>query len=621
MRERGRVVSAWEKVKGEIMNGKWELNEMRGKNPVHTGQFLTSYDQREFTQEEVVAREGAQNAMDAGRSSKGITQIEFHELKIAGKEKAELISIFGFDELLSPRLRAFEKNPRNTLFSNNVRQFLKQDDMSALLIRDRNTCGLGGAWEKYERDDHFSRLVCALNLGDKADGDSNSGGSFGLGKTAYAKSSKINTVLYHSTFEKSDRTDGVSRRLMVAGVYPQHQIDSVDYGGFAYFGKPDPKDTNSVKPFENEEAKKLWADITNLFGIDATRDDTDYGTDILIFMSDADLEAIKRATEDYYFPAIIDQSVNITFFDSDGNNSHPKPLDRKDLDQFVRLMKAAKGKEEKTTDRLDVSKLRAFKEHKMGRIALEAAEVDEANSTKNNCVAIMRGTGMIINYLKVGSERYEPAVGAFYADEDIWKYLVASENAAHSEWNHVSRRLQQDFPEIGKEIVESLNNRLRSRFSNFQKNLQPDVSTTRSESGLLARLLSGALAGGPGDVRPPQGMPNPVSLSLKQSKRENSISRWRLLIQSNEHTPESPFALKVLPSISLAGEKMIPIKHKEFSITNEAGKVLDQGTKPELEFQFQKGDLLDLYVSFNDPGRQNFVVKCNFIADLESAND
>ena len=57
------------------MSGAWELNEMGGKNPVHTGQFLTSYDQREFTQEEVVAREGVQNAMDAGRNTKGVTQI------------------------------------------------------------------------------------------------------------------------------------------------------------------------------------------------------------------------------------------------------------------------------------------------------------------------------------------------------------------------------------------------------------------------------------------------------------------------------------------------------------------------------------------------------------------
>lgn len=603
------------------MTGEWELNKMSGKNPVHTGQFLTSFDQREFTQEEIVAREGGQNAMDAGRNSMGVTQIEFHELKIAGKEKDELLSLFGFKDLLSPRLDVIAQNPRNKHFAENVAEFLNEGEMRALLIRDKNTCGLGGAWEKYEREDHFSRLVCALNLGDKADGDKNSGGSFGLGKTAYAKSSRINTVMYHSAFEMTERSKGISRRLMVSGVYPQHQLDNIDYGGFAYFGKPDPENADSVMPFENDEAENLWLKVTTLFGLNAGRDAGDYGTDILIFMSDANLEAIKKATEDYYFPAIIDQNVNITFFDADGNDSYPKPLDRQDLDQFVRLMKAAKGGEEEKTDKLEISKFRAFKEHKLGKIAFEAAEVDEANSPKNNCVAIMRGTGMIINYLHVGSERYEPAVGAFYADEEIWNYLIASENAAHSEWNQESRRLHQDFPGIGKEIVESLNSRLRSRFNAFQKNLQPDVSTTRSESGLLARLLSGALAGGPGNSAIDPGIPNPVSLSLKQRKREDTISSWRLLIQSNENTPEKPFNLQVSPSISLAGEKMIPIKHMDFSITDEKGKILNQGTKPELEFQFQKGDLLDLNVSFNNPGRQNYVVRCNFIAILGEANE
>ena len=65
---------------------------------------------------------------------------------------------------------------------------------------------------------------------------------------------------------------------------------------------------------------------------------------------------------------------------------------------------------------------------------------------------------MIINYVKLGSEQYEPAVGAFVADEENWPYLVAAENPAHSEWSETARRLQQDFPEFGKELIASLNN-------------------------------------------------------------------------------------------------------------------------------------------------------------------
>ena len=60
-------------------------------------------------------------------------------------------------------------------------------------------------------------------------------------------------------------------------------------------------------------------------------------------MSDVEIGAVKKATEDYYFPAIIDGTVNISFFDQRGHQDYPKPYERKDLDQFIRLVKFAKG--------------------------------------------------------------------------------------------------------------------------------------------------------------------------------------------------------------------------------------------------------------------------------------
>ena len=224
---------------------------------------------------------------------------------------------------------------------------------------------------------------------------------------------------------------------------------------------------------------------------------------------------------------------------------------------------------------------------------------------------------MIINYVKLGSENYEAAVGAFIAHEDIWDYLKMAENAAHSEWEPNARRLRQKFPEFGKELVESLNNRLGTRFNQFQKKLQPDVSSTRSESGLLARLLSNALAGGAGDEPPPPGVPNPVSISLTKRQRDSGASKWRLLVQPNEHTPDSPFSLKLLPAISAAGEKMVPIRNREFLVTKPDGKVLGQGEKPEIEFQYLPGMVIDLNVTFNDPGNNNYVVRCKFVATVE----
>lgn len=599
------------------MAAKWELNVMSGKNPVHTGQFLNSYDPRGFTQEEVVAREGAQNSMDAGRSIIGVTELEFHSLKVSGEAKREFLKMFNFEELLRERNNAFKLNPRNKFFSSNVDQFLDGDSIEALLIRDKNTCGLGGAYDKYSKYDHFARLVCATNLDDKADSDPNSGGSFGLGKTVYAKSSLINTVIYHSTFEPTTSSGGTGRRLMVSGTYPKHKYNGEDYGGFSYFGVEESPGSNTVAPFSNDAAEKKWNKLCELFKTGAKRANDEHGTDILILMSNVDLEMIKKAVEDYYFPAVIQGSVNIKFIDQDGLISFPRPLDREDLDQFVRLMKEAQKAKDEKSDKREIASFQKFKGHKLGRFAYELAESDEAASQKNNCVAIMRGTGMIINYVKLGSEQYEPAVGAFVADEEIWPYLIAAENPAHSEWNENARRLQQDFPEFGKELVASLNNRLSSRFSQFQRSLQPDISSSRSETGMLARLLSSALSGNTGENSVPPGEPNPVALSLTQLNRDDRKSKWRLVISSNDHTPDETFKLKVIPTISLAGDaRMIPIKHMDITINDSSGKIIKKGTKLEITESWSRGDSKEYSIHFDDPGNRNFVVQCKCIAAL-----
>ena len=78
---------------------------------------------RGFTQEEVVAREGAQNSLDAGKNVRGVTQLEFHVLKVDGTGKSDLLSLLELDDLLSPRREAFRENPANEYFANSVDEF------------------------------------------------------------------------------------------------------------------------------------------------------------------------------------------------------------------------------------------------------------------------------------------------------------------------------------------------------------------------------------------------------------------------------------------------------------------------------------------------------------------
>lgn len=594
----------------------WETTKVSGKNPSATAGFFNSYDVREFTPEEVLARESAQNAVDAGRRIKGTTQLEFHKLRLAGPEKIDFIKAYQFDSLLSERADIFARNPRNDWLAENITRFLDDEAISILLVRDFNTVGLGGKWDRYNRGvDHFARLVCATNLDDKADNDPNSGGSFGLGKTNYAKSSIINTVIYHSVFKRDELTNQKNRRLMVAGVYPRHEMDGEIYSGFAYFGEPVPDLPQETKPFEDEDASELWDVLAKSSGRDLTRKENEYGTDIAIVMDSLDLPKIRTAIEDYYFPAIIDGNLAVKFVDEDGSVEFPRVRERKDLDQFIRLVEKAKSGIEDKTETLKVTNFNKRFGYKLGAYAFETAEPDEAQSSKKNTVAIMRQSGFILNYIKLGSDKYEPAVGAFVADEEIYKFLGLAENSAHSEWNENAWRLREDAD--ARPIVKHLNSNLSSHFINFQRQLQPDVSQSRTENGLLAKLLASALSGNVGDDDVPPGVPNPVAISLQQRNREESLSVWRLQVHDNEHTPSEPFTLKIFPSISLAGDKkLVPIKHMEFRVKNADGQIIEQGTKPEIIEIFERGRVLDFGVEFENPGRKNFVVQCKFVAEL-----
>lgn len=599
-----------------MTQGFWEFNLISGKNPTHTGAFLTGYDQRTFSQEEVVARESGQNASDAGRNIDGITQLVFQKLSAKGEKKDKLVKLLNLDSALQPRVGVFKNEKRNLLFAKSVKEFLEGDELNAVLIRDFKTCGLGGSWDRYGQTDHFARLVCALNLDDKADGDSASGGSYGLGKTAFAKSSKINTVIYHSVFTPSEQSESAHRRLMLSGIYPKHELDGISYGGFAYFGKPATYDKDIAAPFENSEAEGLWLQIADLFGADLSRSKNQTGTDILVLMDTLDMTLLKKAIEDYYFPALISNDLSVTFISADGSRDQPAVLARGDLDQFVKLYKKAKSKEVIKQEQLIVESFQKRKGLSVGRYAYQAAEPDEAESPKSNCVAIMRGTGMVINYEKVGGDQYEPAVGVYIADQDVQEYLQTSENSAHSEWSEHSHRLTQKFPENGKSIVASVNSVIKRRFIEFQKNLQPDVSISKSEGGLLAKLLTGALSGSKGDGPvPPKSYHNPVSLSLTQKKREADLSIWNLKVFDCDYTPEAPFSLTLLPSISLAGEKNIAVKHLDFVIKDNDGVVLSSKSNPKLQYNFSKGMGLDFMVEIPNPGRKNYIVQCKCIAE------
>ena len=603
----------------------WVLSTSQPLNPSTTNDFF-AYQPDGLTDEEVIARETIQNTIDAGRRIPGVTELEFHKLEIKGEKKKQLMDRLKINEVFGKaRMKAFGEDTESPKFYPNVSDFLnEEEELKAVLISDFNTTGLSGEFGQHENEDFFSKLVTSTNMGGKDGKDSTSGGSFGIGKTIFSRSSKIHTVIYHSTFKASKKSihskEEVSRRLLISGTYPAHKFkDSApeskfkNYTGFGYYGVLNEADPTWVEPLVGEDAKELWGELVGLFNVkDPIRADEKYGTDILILMSDIDHDKVKKATEDYFFPAIVDKEIQIKFIDKQKKTTFPEPESRKDLDQFVTLWGRAKNKTKDEKENSLCKNIRKISRKKIGWYAFEVAEKDEKDSQYSNSVALVRNTGMVIRYDEVGDKLKEPpVVGVFIADDEICKILRASENASHSKWDAEANLLKKKFTEVDQQIVKKTTKQIRSDFRKFQRSLHSEDVDIHRESGGWAKKMSDAFSRS-GNKPVPVGEDAQISRSLTKLER----GMHRLKIESNKVTPDTPFDIEIKTTLGIVGDrKKVIIKHQRVLIKDEATDKTWEGSTSEdttIKLKYKKGDVHKYLITFSDPGSREYEVKCDF---------
>ena len=219
----------------------WEYLTAPKKMENTSDVMLKVFAHRGFSDEELLAREGLQNCQDAisdaakDQSKPVLVTLERKTLK--GPEKLKLFRAIALDEqehmaaLLFNEKLSGPKNKKATF-----QKYLSSDaPLSIVTVADGNTVGLGGALEFDGTSNdyfcHFKRLVLSLGQSEKPEG----GGSFGFGKTVFAKLSAINLVLFYSRFEPNEQTGGASARFM--GVWLLRKDLSKGFSGFAFFGQ------------------------------------------------------------------------------------------------------------------------------------------------------------------------------------------------------------------------------------------------------------------------------------------------------------------------------------------------------------------------------------------------
>lgn len=615
----------------------WEVASMnrRGmKNPPNTGAIRNAYDRGEFSIEETLVREATQNSRDAGLNSDGVTTMRVQKLVFSGESKEELIKLLHLDTLLGPRVEVFRSSPRNKALGDRISALFESDRLNALLIRDYNTCGLGGRLDSFGVEDHFSRLLYAHNLDDKPDAVENGGGSFGMGKVCYSMASKIDTVLYNTVIEPGEDNDHHYQRAMATAILPLHRIGDEQYGGFGYFGPSieDPADSSGdwqtpVTAFANEEAEALWAKVSELAGCDLIRTKDQIGTDMLILEPDINFDLLKPAFEDYYFPSLIDDDpaskINIELANELGELlPGPDPFQREDLKPFVTLYKkiAMERVSEEKSDDLVIQKFRRIGKEdgtflEVGTHGSIAAPLEYADDPKNHRIAFTRRTGMILFYHNIGAQGYLPGVGMFVVHELSKKIALDAENHSHSRLS-LTHKIKDRGPEY-EQLITAMNKRPEDALLSFLRNLQAPVEKSRSGKGLFSELISRAFSkkNAPYGPVPEEELPRPVSLHPKHIGRSENKSVWELEIRDSEHTPNEPFEITVVPTFSVKGERGTNvIKMKEVEIKDEKRRVIQRGTKASHTFTYSPGNPVKILVETANPGKQNLQVEFKCIS-------
>ena len=142
---------------------------------------------------ELLMREAIQNSADERREdTSGPVRFSVRRRQYRGEEKSALVSKFGLAEI-AERAKSFPEAHGWFKYEETCLSCLNDLDVpiSALLLTDHNTNGLGGNWRTSEGvNSRFYNLVLSIYASNKLEDAGDLLGSYGVGKMVYAVTSQ-----------------------------------------------------------------------------------------------------------------------------------------------------------------------------------------------------------------------------------------------------------------------------------------------------------------------------------------------------------------------------------------------------------------------------------------------
>ena len=446
------------------------------------------------TMSSTLARESLQNSWDAAterRDASEKSRIDFHAefqfLELTGEKKLSFVKAAGLDQLAKHEQKMATKTP----FISNPVTFSKINNKShplkVMLLKESGTTGMYGGWGT-----DASKMHLALNNIGYTEKSIDSGGSFGYGKSALARSSGIRSVICYSAFNpdiasihpdgEHEEEPGVTRRIFGCCYWPKHKIETrgktISNNGWARFGL----EKSTGRPKTNKEADSL-ADLLGIPIRDGSKA-SDIGSTFLIIDPIVSPKDLCRAIERWWWPALIDKGskFNVSIIDYEQNVLKPQPTEDPALSEFIKASRIKSDTVEKTESAVFFQAVNGVDPGGLYMVA-DPSEDGWTNPLSNSffvnddpdqtlkhrsIIALIRRPRMVVRYFDVGESK--PFIrGIFIASPNgqANAMLGKTEPALHTDWETVpaeDRKHDHESFELARKVKE----RIRSNANSFR---------------------------------------------------------------------------------------------------------------------------------------------------------
>ncbi len=540
-----------------------ELQKLGGASGGLAGKVFKGIDT--LTASDLLAREVIQNSWDASRKlNSGRSKakrvpftMEFRFIELSGVDKSSFLKVAGIDEIHfeSKSMKKSDSEVAEESFS-----VINSDSPLRLLIcSDFGAHGLYGSINMGSDSILFRALYMFGDTG-KADEDG-TGGSYGFGKSAFIRGSGIQTVFAYSSFAPL-ADDKVTRRLVGTTYWGSHRdANGRDLEGRAIYGDPGAGEPGI--PFEDENAD----DLANKLFMEkrSAEKEEKMGTSLLLVHPQVDAEELIESIEKWWWPALVDNEMEIVVYKSDGSRLMPRPMNNNFVRPFLKAYELAVGRSKQSSvmqESLISSSWQEVNGINIGSAALRVASEEELANEESEGghfprIALLRSPKMIIEYKDF--ERRRVAVrGVFVASNDADGHLRNTEPAQHSHWD---RKKSKEIPNLSTAIADAVYSKLSTGLRKFIEEVSPTPPNERETLSVFSELMRGLLAGKKsGPKLPPKATKMPLEINfIKQpsvkAHRDQVYTESVFKISLGPNAESKPYNLRITADFQILEEE------------------------------------------------------------------